>query len=535
MTDSQSLNITPGMGVYGYFKHINYKSWYALAEFIDNAIQSFETKNGTFDTRNKCLINIKYDPNNSYLSVEDNAYGISEKEHERAFTAGIPPADRSGLSEFGIGMKSAGLWFSPDWTVVTQPIDSHKIFKYNLVEENLKVSDGFLSPEIQEKSSKSGFTRIELRKLHSQLRGNTIKKIKSHLSSIYRCFLKSNLLEIEFNGEKLEYIDPDILNSPPAWDENGQSFEWKKPLSFNLSNGASIKGFVAIREKGSTTQAGFSYFRRKRLIEGSDDEKRRPVEIFGSSNTFPYQRIFGEIHIDGFDVSHTKDSFNFLEYEDELNEKIKEIINSDPLKIIKQANEYRAKKLDEKSKIEMFIATKGITEKLGNENGIINTTFNKNVPENNLVSRLSDAIKGNNHPSITGINPNQSVNEKNDESSELNIQDQKFFKYSIGGVEWNISVSMSELKDSSLYSIEYLDKDSENINSKVKNIRILINSSHKLILDNCNNAPEAINVTQILLLAISTSEIIMTAQGHRFIGLLRQRINELVNNIVKNN
>ena len=57
MTDSQSLNITPGMGVYGYFKHINYKSWYALAEFIDNAIQSFETKNGTFDTRNKCLIN----------------------------------------------------------------------------------------------------------------------------------------------------------------------------------------------------------------------------------------------------------------------------------------------------------------------------------------------------------------------------------------------------------------------------------------------------------------------------------------------
>ena len=188
MTDSQSLNITPGMGVYGYFKHINYKSWYALAEFIDNAIQSFETKNGTFDTRSKCLININYDPNNSYLSVEDNAFGISEKEHERAFTAGIPPADRSGLSEFGIGMKSAGLWFSPDWTVVTQPIDSHKIFKYNLVEENLKVSDGFLSPEIQEKSSKSGFTRIELRKLHSQLRGNTIKKIKSHLSSIYRCF-----------------------------------------------------------------------------------------------------------------------------------------------------------------------------------------------------------------------------------------------------------------------------------------------------------------------------------------------------------
>ena len=108
-------------------------------------------------------------------------------------------------------------------------------------------------------------------------------------------------------------------------------------------------------------------------------------------------------------------------------------------------------------------------------------------------------------------------------------------KYSIGGVEWNISVTMTEIDERNLYTIEYLDKDSEKANSKTKNIRILINNSHKLIVDNCSNAPEAINVTQILLLAISTSEIIMTAQGHRFIGLLRQRINELVNNIVKNN
>ena len=126
----------------------------------------------------------------------------------------------------------------------------------------------------------------------------------------------------------------------------------------------------------------------------------------------------------------------------------------------------------------------------------------KEVPENNLVSRLSNAIKGNNHPSISGIKPTQISNEENDQSPDLDINDQKFFKYSIGGVEWNISVSMSELENSSLYSIEYLDKDSENSNSKVKNIRILINSSHKLIIDNCNNAPEAINVTQILLLAI---------------------------------
>ena len=127
--------------------------------------------------------------------------------------------------------QSAGLWFSPDWSVVTQPIDSEKLFKYNLLEDQLKVSDGFLTPTIEARAKKRGFTRIELRNLHSQLRGNTIKKIKSHLSSIYRCFLKANLLEINFNGEKLEYQDPAILNAPPAWDDNGEMIEWKKTLS----------------------------------------------------------------------------------------------------------------------------------------------------------------------------------------------------------------------------------------------------------------------------------------------------------------
>ena len=33
--------INPGVSVLGVLKHLNYKEWFAIAEFVDNAVQSF--------------------------------------------------------------------------------------------------------------------------------------------------------------------------------------------------------------------------------------------------------------------------------------------------------------------------------------------------------------------------------------------------------------------------------------------------------------------------------------------------------------
>lgn len=37
----QELNIQPQAGVIGVFSRLNYKAWYAIAEFVDNSTQSF--------------------------------------------------------------------------------------------------------------------------------------------------------------------------------------------------------------------------------------------------------------------------------------------------------------------------------------------------------------------------------------------------------------------------------------------------------------------------------------------------------------
>ena len=114
---------------------------------------------------------------------------------------------------------------------------------------------------------------------------------------------------------------------------------WRKDIDFDLGRGMKVTGFAALRKRASTAKAGFALFRRKRLIEGSGEDSYRPPEIFGASTTAPYQRIFGELHLEGFEVSHTKDGFQWDENEETFLELLKEHLNEESLPLIDQARD----------------------------------------------------------------------------------------------------------------------------------------------------------------------------------------------------
>lgn len=76
---------------------------------------------------------------------------------------------------------------------------------------------------------------------------------------------------------------------------------------------------------------------------GSADEAYRPEDIFGRSNTYPYQRIFGEIHLKGFFVSHTKDGIKWEESEDEFLRKLRKVLSEEGFPLLQQAREHRTK------------------------------------------------------------------------------------------------------------------------------------------------------------------------------------------------
>lgn len=349
-------------------RHLNYKAWFAMAEFIDNAIQSFITNQDQLRLIDgpdyQLTVNIKIDTSGpGSITVTDNAAGISEVDFPRAFRAAQIPDDRTGLSEFGMGMKSAACWFAQLWSVRTKAIDEsvERTIKFDIrhIVENRIES---LSTTIRDADPKTHYTVVSLTGLHHSPQGRTVQKIKDHLASIYRMYTRDGRLVLLVNDEQLQYQTPTTLISVPyvaaGVPANGpeiKQVEWRKEIDFDFGQGQRVQGFAALRETGSTPLAGFALFRRDRLIEGSHDDTYRPSEIFKQTNSYPYQRLFGELQIEGFEVSHTKDGFRWEEYEGLFLECLKEELEKEPLNLLSQADNYRA--LPTKRNIEQKAAT----------------------------------------------------------------------------------------------------------------------------------------------------------------------------------
>lgn len=361
MTDSQepsqlsSIQIRPEVTMLSVLRHLNYKPWFAMAEFVDNAIQSLIANNeqlqvlhgGKFQLR----VDIKIDISGpGMIVISDNAAGISDVDFPRAFRAAQVPEDRSGLSEFGMGMKSAACWFAEKWSVRTKAIgESIERTIYfdvrNIVENKIES----LNTEVRKVDPLSHYTVVTLRGLHHVPQGRTVGKIRDHLASIYRMFLRDGRLSLHLNGSPLTYQLPNILKAvaytSPGVQAQGDDVvpvEWRKDIDLDFGGNQRITGFAALREVGSTPLAGFALFRRDRLIEGSLDESYRPSYVFKQTNSYPYQRLFGELHVEGFEVSHTKDGFRWEEYEDIFLEYLKAQIEEPPLNLLAQAENYRA-------------------------------------------------------------------------------------------------------------------------------------------------------------------------------------------------
>ncbi|MEK6985502.1 MAG: ATP-binding protein [Candidatus Thermoplasmatota archaeon] len=350
--DKEGVGLRPGVKSIALYRHLSYRPWYAMAEFVDNAIQSYlDHKAELRSLHGKGFvleIEIDVESGGERVSVRDNAAGIHTKDYARAFRPSEPPPDTKGLSEFGVGMKSAACWFAANWSVRTsalgEPVErTIKIDVAKVVETQLET----IYPTKKPAKANDHYTELILDNLHAPLiHGRTIKKIKDHLASMYRAFLREAEVRILYNGEQLQYIEPDVLEAPFYKDENGRPVLWRKDIdiTFGPKGRCWASGFAAIRKKGSSQEAGFALLRRKRIIAGSGDEGYRPDEIFGRSTTnFRYQRLFGELEIHGVEVSHTKDAFNWGSLEEEFLEKLKEQLQAKPLDLLDQADEYRSK------------------------------------------------------------------------------------------------------------------------------------------------------------------------------------------------
>lgn len=314
-------------GVIASYKRLSYEPWYAFAEFVDNSTQAYFNNRLDLDrlfelTGKKLTIKIVYDRDNDYIFIKDNSIGMNKAELENALTLGLPPENPSGRSRYGLGMKTASCWFGNTWTIKTKKLGEQIAHRVSIDVDKISKNDNDLKYEAIEDTELSHYTEITITKLNRQFKGRTLGKIRDFLGSMYRFDFKRYGLELYWNNEQVVWEGfEDRLHITT------DGVRYKKEFEFEV-NGKTVKGWVGVLGKGhgSRRHAGFSIVQNWRVIQGWPNGYK-PISIFGDqedgSNDLVNQRVIGEISLEGFSVSHTKDRIVWEgDDEDILDEKL---------------------------------------------------------------------------------------------------------------------------------------------------------------------------------------------------------------------
>lgn len=501
MGQQEKIQIRPGVRVLSVLSHLNYKPWFAIAEFVDNSIQSFLDYGDEIrlcdGNKAKLQVEIEVDPGeDGRLIIRDNAAGIHKKDYHRAFRPAGIPSDTSGLSEFGMGMKSAACWFSPNWTVRTTALneDVERTVNFDIAEivqddiEELSIETLPIEPDTH-------FTEVALSNLHKPIQGRTIGKIQEHLASIYRVFIREGTLKLRFRGEELSYSEPDTLSAPYYKSESEPLRLWRKEIDFDFGAGLRAHGFAALRARASTSRAGFALFRRKRLIQGSADEGYRP---FGAPNSYTYQRLYGELHLDGFNVSHTKDGFQWDENEEPFLELLQEELDREPVALLNQAEGYRVRSNTQDLKKSAETSTQRTSK-----------TVKKEVPpvvEKQLKEGTEDALPPQDLPKTRVSVAHQSVSVE------------------IDGKSWEISMELSN--DPAVG--DWLDFSDEPWDGNLRRVKIRMSLAHPFMLRYGGADSSQIEPLQRMAIALALAEITARDSGVRMTKTFIRNINKLL-------
>ena len=105
---NRKVDIRPGVSVLAVLRHLNYKPWYAVGEFVDNSVESFTRHRKALEEihgeRLKLRVHVDIGTASpASISIRDNGAGIFEKDYSRAFRPAALPPDRSRLSRVRYG------------------------------------------------------------------------------------------------------------------------------------------------------------------------------------------------------------------------------------------------------------------------------------------------------------------------------------------------------------------------------------------------------------------------------------------------
>jgi len=315
------LDMEAGAGTYVIFKSLNLSIESCLAELVDNAISSYEANRKIVPKNFKLKVDIKLDHSRNTLEVDDNAFGIAQKDMKRAFKTGIPPADNTGGNEFGAGMKVSSFWLGDKWTVLTSAIgEAHQstiICDIDDIQKNGTAVSVIPSSQRQDYHG----TNIFIENMTRFPQSKNKKNIIFHLGSKFRKWINNGSLLLTYDGVKVTWEQPKILTMQSVRNYQNEDWksrpskEWKEEVHYKFGDGREIEGFVGILEDPGTDKAGFNLMRRGRVIQGGTKAWKpgleevkglRDANIFEHERSYMYARLYGELNFKGFRVDNHK-------------------------------------------------------------------------------------------------------------------------------------------------------------------------------------------------------------------------------------
>jgi hypothetical protein len=498
------VEIRPEVAIYAAFARLNYRPWYALSEFVDNAVQSYLSNKAELTRRasGAFVLQVAIDINPDFISIRDNAAGIAGNDFARAFLPASPPNDTTGLSEFGLGMKAAACWFSRRWFVETTALNDSVQRTISFDIPNIVAAKIDRLPVAEAASpTRAHGTLVMLENLAVKPQAKTIAKIKAHLASIYRMFLKTGEVRIEVNGDQLSWEVPKLLEAPYYETESAGAKRWYREFSLELDSEHRVWGWAGLLARASVLNAGFSVFRRKRLIEGSYGEAFRPAAIFRGSNSYTYQRLIGELNVDGFSVSHTKDGVQWADWEDDILNWLRAELDKDPTPLLRQAEGFRARPArgaldDETAGIRAIVDVQKIVA--------------QHVPQ------LIDA-------QLTRQPESATLPESLPPTAPSTVRETTL-ALSHGGQNWTVRIEL--ISDESCY--DWLQIASEDVSQNPRLVHIRVNTNHPFMLRHATPDHSELDGFIRIAAGLALSEISARAIGVRQAGTIRRNLNELL-------
>lgn len=304
------------------YSRLSYSMWHALAEFIDNSTQS-RTNYGHLieDVLQKegapLSVEITHNRQRRDITIKDNSIGMSKERLVEALKIAHPTKDSRGRSKYGMGMKTAACWIGKKWKIVTCEWSSGEEWTAEIDVEAIARRGAKIPLTMREVSKDDHYTHIVIENLHRNIQTRTEATIRGYLGSMYRFDIEEDRLKLIYNGEEIPHPADYEIDTDP------EGKQMRREIPPTPINGKMVRGWVAVLKKGSGGRkfGGFSLFQEKRQIQGFPNAWK-PRSIFGGvddegGNNLVAQRLFGLIQLDGFNVSHTKDSILFEGDEEE--------------------------------------------------------------------------------------------------------------------------------------------------------------------------------------------------------------------------